>query len=182
MKKLLSILLIPLLVFAFSGIAFGWGSTGGDGERYTQIQETAVFFNNTASAAYSDFTVYHGQAVILDLDGSDVSSGTTLGAYVEKPGENGSDADSILVVGVAQGGTTSGWLVSRPIVVITKGAALTQVSDLTDAITSGSAVGTAVTGGGNVGGGTNLGIALEAGDGTDADEIIIWVAPAGSGD
>lgn len=179
MKKLLSILLVPLFVFTFSGTVFGWGSTGGDGSDYRQLQETAVFYNNTAAGAHSDYSVYHGQAVILDTDGSDVSSGTTMGAYIEKPASGSGNADSVLVVGVAAG-SGGPWLVSRPIVVVTKGPALVQVEDLSDAIAAGDSVGCGdILGEGSIGEGTNLGIALEAGDGTDGDEIIIWVSPTG---
>ncbi|KKL15239.1 hypothetical protein LCGC14_2507580, partial [marine sediment metagenome] len=180
------LLLIPLIVFSLSGTVFGWGSTGGDGERYTQLQETAVFLNNTATSGAGDIddqTAYHGMAMILDLDGSGVSSGTTLGAYVEKPAQGSGDADSILVVGVVANASTAGFAAGFPVVIVTKGAAFAMIEDSSDAVTSGSAVGCGgIVGAGNVGGGTNLGIALEAGDGTDADEIVIWVAPAGSGD
>ena len=188
MKKILiSLLAIPLAVSMFSGLAFGWGSTGGDGSRYTQLQETAVFFNN------SGHTLYHGWACLLDLAGTDGTStpttGTTLGAMVDVE----SGADSVLVIGVTANASTSGYIDQGPVVVITKGPAVAVAMDSTDAVTSGSAVGTTVTpsatdggasglsiDGGQIGGGTNLGLALEAGDGTDFDEIVIWVDPTGA--
>lgn len=172
MKRLLSILLIPLFVFAFSGLAFGWGSTGGDGERFDQLQETAVFFNNSGEQ------LYHGWAVILDTAGSGVSSGTTLGGYVTFV-DGGS---SVLVVGIVQRGST-GWFNQRPVVVVTKGPVIGVIVDSSDAVTGSASVGTSTHGTGRyIGGGDNLGIALEAGDGTDYDEIIIWVAPSGAAD
>lgn len=173
MKRFFSILLIPLFVFAFSGLAFGWGAASGDGESFTQLQETAVFFNNTGEK------VYHGWAITIDTGGSNVSSGTTLGSYAEAI----SSASSVLVVGIAQGGTANGWIDQSPIVVVTKGPVLGVILDSTDAVTSGASVGTSSGAGiGAIGGGDNLGIALEAGDGTDYDEIIIWVAPSGAAD
>jgi len=181
MRKFLSLLIIPLLVFSFSGMAFGWGSTGGDGSDYHQLQETAVFYNNTVSTQPDTTRMYHGQAVILDLDGTGVTSGTTLGAYVELPAHGNAGGDSVLVVGVVAEASSNGFAVSSPVVVVTKGAALAQITDAADAVTGGNAVGTCdAIGAGNVGDGSNLGIALENGDGTDSDEIIIWVDPTGA--
>uniref|UniRef100_A0A6M3IMM5 Uncharacterized protein n=1 Tax=viral metagenome TaxID=1070528 RepID=A0A6M3IMM5_9ZZZZ len=167
MKRLLTLsTLLIVSVFMVSGVAFGWGSTGGDGSNYRQLQETAVFYNN------SDKTLYHGDVVILDSTGT---SGTTLGSYVTYS----SAADSVLVVGVV----VQRSLADMPVVVCTKGPALTRIDDSSDAVTTLTAVGTSGSSGAtnsNAGGGTNLGIALEGGDGTDADEIIVWVDPTGA--
>ena len=167
MKKLFifSTLLI-VSMFLVSGVAFGWGSQGGDGSDYRQLQETAVFYNNSGA------TMYHGECVILDSTGT---SGTTLGSYVTYS----SAADSVLVVGVV----VQKSLADTPVVVCTKGPVLTRIDDATDAVTTLTAVGTCTSSGltnHNAGGGTNLGIALEAGDGTDGDEIIVWVSPTGA--
>jgi hypothetical protein len=168
MKKILFI--IPFLVFAINGIAFGWGTTGGDGTTYGQLQETAVFYNNTGEKIYS------GWACTIDTT---ATAATTLGAYV-----NCVDAaDSRYVVGVAKYTAVTG----GPVVVITRGPALVESADSTDALTAGSSVGTTTltSGGGSseadaiggfVGGGAELGVAMENGDGTDHDEIWIWVA------
>ena len=153
-------------MFLVSGVAFGWGSQGGDGSNYRQLQETAVFYNN------SGVRLYHGDAVILDSTGT---ADTTLGSYVTYS----SAADSVLAVGVVvQGGQ-----IGQPVVVCTKGPAMARVDDSSDAVTTLTAVGTCTSSGAtnhNVGGGSNLGIALEAGDGTNNDEIIIWVDPTGA--
>ena len=169
MKKLFifSALLIACL-FAVSGVAFGWGGQGGDGSDYRQLQETAVFYNNSST------TLYHGDVVILDSTGT---ADTTLGSYVTYS----SAADSVLAVGVV----IQKSLTKTPVVVCTKGPVVTRIDDSSDAVTTLTAVGTCTSSGAtnhNAGGGTNLGIALEAGDGTNADEIIVWVDPAGSGD
>lgn len=176
MKKILRIFLaIPLLVFLVSGVAFGWGSTGGDGSRYTQLQETAVFYNN------SDETMYHGFAVIIDTAGSGgtVTSGTTLGAYATYV-----DGDSDpRAVGIVANASSSGFGADMPVVVVTKGPTYAMCADATDVVTIAQSVGTSTHGGGwYVGGGDNLGVALEAGDGTDGDEIIVWVGAPGSAD
>jgi len=169
MKKLFifsTLLLVSIL--ASYGVAFGWGVTGGDGSSYKQLQEIAVFYNN------SGVTLYHGDVVILDSTGT---ADTTLGSYVTYS----STADSILVVGVV----VQKSLADTPVAVCTKGPVMTRIDDLSDAVTTLTAVGTC-TGSGltnhNAGGGTNLGIALEAGNGSNSDEIIVWVDPAGSGD
>ena len=169
MKKLVSFFaLLFALVLAFNGACFAWGSASGDGSNYGQLQETAVFFNN------SGLTVRHGQAVVLDLDGTGVTAGTTLGSYVETV--TGS-ADSVLVVGVVKNSAAD----QSPVIVVTRGPIDALAADSSDAVTSGSAVGTAASGGhGAIGGGTNLGIALEAGSGSNDDYLFIWVDPTGA--
>lgn len=170
MKKaiLLSVLLFAL-VFAFNGTAFGWGTTSGDGKNYQQVQETAVFFNNSGRH------LGHGVAVILDTSGTGVSAGSyTLGSYVTVT----NSADSLLAVGVVKIPAAD----QSPVVVVTKGPIDTYAADSTDVVSSGTAVGTAgtIAESGMIGGGTNLGIALEAGAGTDRDYIVIWVSPTGA--
>lgn len=168
-KKLFSIAaLLFAFVLAFNGVVFGWGSAGGGGQDYSVLQETAVFFNN------SGLKMIHGQAVVIDLDGTGVAAATTLGAYVETLQ---SSADSILVVGVVKIAS----LDQTPVVVVTKGPIDALAADSSDAVASGTAVGTAGSGErGAIGGGTNLGIALEAGAGTEGDYLFIWVDPTGA--
>lgn len=166
MKKLFSLsALLFAASMAFSSAVFAWGTTGGDGSNYGQLQETAVFFNN------SGVKLVHGNAVVLDLDGTGVTAGTTLGAYVERT----TSADSVLAVGVVKHPSVD----QTPVIVVTKGPIDTLAQDSSDAVTSGSAVGTATTPG-TIGGGTNLGIALEAGAGTDGDYLFVWVDPTGA--
>ena len=172
MKKLfiLSTLLF-VSILAISGVAFGWGVTGGDGTRYRQLQEIAIFYND------SDRTLYHGDVVILDV--TDGTANSTLGSYVTYA----SGADSILVVGVAAELSTSGYPNDGPVAVVTKGPALVRIDDAADAVSASTAIGTSGSSGAensNAGGGSNLGIALEAGNGTNADEIIAWIDPTGA--
>lgn len=168
MKKYFSLVaLLFALVFAFNGVAFGFGSTGGDGSNYRALQETAVFLNA------SNATLTTGQAVILETNTSEITSGTTLGAAVTTV----TSADSIMVVGVVSEGS---YLDGTPVVVITKGPAQARCADSSDAIAGSAAVGTTTLSAGYVGGGTNLGIALENGDGTDGDLAYIWVDPTGA--
>ncbi len=164
MKKLLSFALLFALVFAFNGDAFGWGSSGGDGSDFGQLQETAVFYNNSGRK------LVHGQAVVLDTGGT---AGTTLGSYVT---DLSLSADSRLVVGVVKQYADIG----TPVIVVTKGPIDTLVQDASEAVSAGAAVGTAGTGEyGSVGAGSNLGVCLEAGDGTDGSYAYVWVSPTG---
>lgn len=162
-KHNLFILALLVMVLAIPFKAFSWGATGLDGKNFGQLQETAVFYNNSGQSLTA------GLAVILDTSGT---AGTTLGGYITIS----ATADSVLAVGVTKDTCPA----SSSCVVVTKGPAKVYASDSTDAVTSGSAVGTTATREGYIGGGTNLGIALEAGDGTDGDEIYIWVAPTGA--
>jgi len=177
-KRLFSLVtLLFAIVLASNGVAFGWGSTGGDGEDYGQLQETAVFFNN------SGIRIVHGMAVVLDLDSTASSTDpvkiaptaeTTLGACVEALVAT---ADSDLAVGVVKVAANN----QTPVIVVTKGPIDTLVQDSSEAIAAGGQVGTAGTGtAGLVGAGTNLGVALEAGDGTNASYLFIWVNPSNS--
>jgi hypothetical protein len=180
MRKLLS-LAVLLSVFTLSGIAtqncYGWGTATGDGSDYRQLQETAIFFNNSGS------TLSEGDVVVLDVDGSGVTTGTTLGSYVTTTADEDDSghygADSVLVVGVVKSSSVAN---QRPIAVVTKGPALTTCEDSTDAVTEFASVGTvALTSNeASCGGGSNLGIALEGGDGTDDDQIIVWVDATGA--
>lgn len=147
---------------------FGWGSAGSDGKNYRSLQETAIFFNNSGA------TLSAGDVVILDTAGTGVTAGTTLGGYVTRT----TSADSVLAVGVVLSTSVAD---QRPVAVVTKGPADTFCLDATDAVTINTAVGTTTTAG-RCGGGSNLGIALEAGDGQDAEPggIVIWVAPTGA--
>ncbi len=166
-KYLFSLALLFALVFAFSGVVLA-----GDGKNYRQLQETGVFFNNAGR------TLSAGQVVILDTSGTGVTAGTTLGSYITLV----SGADSVLAVGViAESQITC--LDQTPCIVVTKGPVDTSINDSTDAVTINTAVGTSpntATCDGCAGGGTNLGIALEAGSGADADKIIVWVNPTGA--
>lgn len=170
MRKLKYLFLALVLVCALSlqtnRAAFGWSSTGGDGTDYLALQEVAVFFNNSGG------TLSAGDVVILDTSGSGVTAGTTLGAYVTTT----SSADSVLVMGVVKSNSVAD---QRPIAVVTKGPVDTFCNDANDAVTVDTAVGTTTILAGKCGGGTNLGIALEAGSGTDVDKLIVWVAPTG---
>lgn len=170
MRKLKALSLLALLlvgVFAFNRMAFGWSSTGGDGSEFTTLQETAVFFNNAGA------TLTAGQVVAIDLNGTGVTANDTLGAYVETV----SGADSVLVVGVVKSTSAPD---QTPVVVVTKGVIDVRCDDLSDAVTSGAAVGTSGRQQGLCGGGTNLGIALEAGAGTDGDLLNVWIDCTGA--
>jgi hypothetical protein len=175
--KLLSFVALLFAVFAFSRVTnvYGWGAATGDGSDYRQLQETAIFFNNSGGTRVA------GEVALLDVDHVGVATGSTLGSYITVEYKNSDthyEADSLLAVGVIKSIST---VDQRPIAVVTKGPALTLCDDSTDAVTEFASVGSSPDTA-NCGGGTNLGIALEAGDGTDDDEIIVWVDPAGSGD
>lgn len=158
MRKIRILAILLGVLFAFNGVALGWGAGGGDGSDYRQLQETAVFYNNSSSA------IGHGSAVILDISGT---AATTLGAYVTTT----TTADSKLAVGIARGhsGSSTGWAASSPIVVVTRGPVDTKIDDT--GVTAGSAVGTANTRG-HVDAGSDLGVALESGA---SQYRFIWV-------
>ncbi len=175
-KKLIVLALLSVGIFGFSKAGYPWSSTGGDGGNYTQIQEIAVFLNNSGG------TLSPGDVVILDTgsDG-DIVTGTTLGSAVRVHNANiggNAQADSILVIGVVKSTSSD----NTPVAVVTKGPVDTTCADSSDAVTIHTAVG--VSGlagqGDQCGGGTNLGIALESGAGTDADGIMIWVDTTGA--
>ena len=163
-KKLMSFALLFALVFAFSGVVLA-----GDGSDYRQLQETAVFFNNAGAS------ISAGMVVILDTAGTGVSAGTTLGAYVTLAGST----DSALAVGVVSEQQTT-CADQTPCIIVTKGPVDTLALDSGYAVTINTAVGTETATSGYCGGGSNLGIALEAGDGTDTGKVIVWVAPTGA--
>jgi len=181
MRKCLYLILAALLVVSVLGYnqaAYGWGTTGGDGTNYAQLQETAVFFNNSGS------TLTEGMVVVLDISGEGVSSGTTLGSYVTLTGlgqPGATSADLVSTIGVVKSASVAD---QRPVVVVTKGPVDTLCADSGDAVTALNSVGTSdvltTTGNGLCGAGTNLGIALEAGDGTDTGNIFVWVQGIGS--
>jgi len=181
MRKYLS-LAILLGAFAFSGIAVqevhSWGSASGDGTDYHQLQETAVFFNNSGS------TLTEGMVVVLDTGGGGVATGSTLGAYVTLTGSeqlSADSADSTKTIGVVKSVSVAN---QRPVVVVTRGPIDTLCADSGDPVSEGASVGTSgvltKSGDGLCGAGTNLGVALEAGDGTDTGKIMIWVQGIGS--
>ena len=174
MKKARLFFLAALLLVGFSGVAYPWGSTGGDASNYKQLQETAVFFNNSGA------TMAAGTVALLDVSGPGVATDTTLGSYVSSPDEldpEGTNTDSILAIGVVKTAASD----QRPVVVVTKGPVATLIDDSSDAVANRTAVGVSgLLDSNNAGGGTNLGIALEAGSGSDGDEIIIWVDPTGA--
>ena len=172
------IALLFACIFAINGVkvqeAFGWGANGGDGSDYRQLQETAIFFNNSGA------TLVAGDVVILDVGGQGVATDTTLGSYVTTTQHNNTPralADNVLAIGVVESESVAD---QRPVVVVTRGPALTTVDDSSDAVSNFTAVGTSGVTTERAGGGTNLGIALEPGSGSDADQIIIWVDPTGA--
>ena len=174
MKKLFLIAALLLAsIFVNNNSVFALQASG-DGSRFAALQETAVFFNNSGQ------TLSAGQVVILDTAGTGVAADTTLGSYVRLT----ASADSVLVVGVVKSTTA---LDQTPVVVVTEGPVDTQCADSGDAVTINTAVGTTTIGpdggvsgiGGLCGGGTNLGIALEAGSGTDSAKLYVWVSPTG---
>ena len=172
--SLLSVSLVSFLSLSVTGKVWAWGATGSDGGNGQALQETAVFFNNAGE------TMTAGTVAVLDTGGTGVSTGTTLGAYVTTPSDfasEGTKTDSILAIGVVKSTASD----QRPVVVITKGPADTLVDDSSDAVTIRTAVGVSgLAGSDNAGGGTNLGISLEAGSGSDGDQIYIWVDPTGA--
>lgn len=160
---ILSVLLAMMLV---SGTAFGWGTTGGDGSDVRQLQETAVFFNN------SGMTLWTGAVVILDLDSASLTTGTTLGSYVTLAE---GVTDSRLVMGVVAVEAAD----QTPVVVITHGPADTSYQGATDGHTIvGDAVGTANKKG-YAGAGSKLGFIMENVV-TDCTEAWVWVNPHNS--
>lgn len=177
MKKMKLFLIAALLltgVLFNSKAAFAWGASGGDGSSFAALQETAVFFNNSGA------TLSAGQVVVLDTSGSGVAADSTLGSYVTLL--NG--ADSTRVMGVVKSTSVGD---QKPVVVVTQGPVDTQCADSSDAVTVNVAVGSTTfgpTGGTNgvglCGGGTNLGVALEAGDGTNGGKLYVWVDPTGA--
>ena len=166
MKKLFLIAALLLTGMLFNSQAVLALQAGGDGTNFAALQETAVFLNNSGT------TMSAGQVVILDSTGT---ADTTLGAYVT----HSYSADSILVVGVVKSTLVQ---TGQPVVVVTEGPVDTQCYDSTDAVTTLTAVGSSAGSGntlGVCGGGTNLGFALEAGDGTNAGKLYVWVSPTG---
>ena len=172
--SLLSVSLAVLLSLSVTGKVWAWGATGSDGGNAQALQETAVFFNN------SDETMTAGTVAVLDTGGAGVSTGTTLGAYVKTPSSVNqwvTKTDTVLAVGVVKSTASD----QRPVIVVTKGPVDTLVDDSSDAVTIRTAVGVSgLAGSDNAGGGTNLGISLEAGSGSDGDQIYIWVDPTGA--
>ena len=166
MKKINSLFLALLMVFAINGLSWGWGGATGDGSDYKMLQETAVFFNNSGGSLST------GDVVILDTAGTGVTADTTLGGYVTTT----ASADSVLVVGVVLSASVAD---QRPVVVVTKGVARVFCQDNSDAVSINTAVGS-TTLAKQCGGGTNLGIALEAGTGNNSDLITVWISPTGA--
>ncbi len=181
MKKYLFVifaLLLAVSIVGYSTQAQAWGTTGGDASRFSQLQETAVFFNNSGS------TLTKGMVVVLDTGGTGVVTGTTLGAYVTLTGveqPSAGAADSVKTIGVVKSASVAD---QRPVVVVTRGPIDTLCADSGDAVSEGASVGTSdvltANGNGLCGAGTNLGVALEAGDGTDTGNIFVWVNGIGS--
>ena len=174
MKKFIFLFaLLLVLSVSRTELVFGWGAAGSDGSNYKALQETAVFFNNSGA------TLTQGMVVKLDIGGAGVATDTTLGSYVDitQSGGAGGQADNRLAVGVVLSTSVADQM---PIVVVTKGPALTTIDDADDAVSAAGGVGTSGDTHGRAGGGSELGIALEAGDGTDGDQIIVWVNPSGA--
>ena len=171
--KNLVIVFAALTLSLLGSNVYGWGTTGGDGERFTQLQETAVYFNNSGGTRSA------GDVVILDTFAAGVNTATTLGSYVRlSDGLQSAQADSVLVVGVVRNTSND----QTPVVVVTKGPISATCADSSDAVTLNVAVGTTDVDSlsGQCGGGTNLGIALEAGSGSDGASLRIWVSPTGA--
>jgi len=160
-KLIFSIIAPLILVFAVSGVVFGWGTTGGDASDYRQLQETAVFYNDAGTE------IIYGQVVVMDRDAG--TAGTTLGTRVDLT----STADNPEVMGVALSTDSSD---GERVVVVTRGPAEVYCNDSNDAVNTGSLVGTTNVAG-RAGGGIGLGRALEDGNGTDNELIMIWVDP-----
>ncbi len=175
--------LLLFCVLLFSGVVYSWSTTGGDGTRYAQIRETGVFFNNSGNI------MVEGQIVTIDT--RTVVSGTvglsgyaaivvadsTMGSYITTT----TTADASGIVGVVLSTTCAN---QSSCVVVTKGAADTLVLDSSDPVSINQYVGTSTTrgiGGGwgdAFGNGTGtLGMALEAGDGTDTGKVFVFVNP-----
>lgn len=164
-RKTLALLIVGLMV---SGVTFGWSTTGGDGTRFSQIRETAVFHNNSGA------TITQGMIVVIDTT---ASAASTLGSYVTTT----STADSSGVVGVVLDASCAD---GTACVVVTKGVADTLILDATDPVATGNVIGTSTTTGyggrwgtttGTVG---KLGRALENGDGTDTGFVYVYVNPS----
>ena len=169
MRKLKHLFLALLLICGLAlqtNRVFALG-TGGDGTDYLALQDVTVFFNNSGG------TLTAGDVVILDTAGTGVTAGTTLGSYITSV----AGTDSVLAIGVVKSTSVAD---QRPIAVVTYGPVDTFCDDANDAVTINAAVGTSSVNDKSCGGGTNLGIALEAGSGTDVDKIIVWVAPTGA--
>lgn len=92
MKKLFIVLLSALMVFGFLTQARAETSTSAyTGKRYEEQQVFVMAFNNSGS------TLNTTSVVILDLSGTGVTAGATLGSYVTTT----TTADSVRVFGVA---------------------------------------------------------------------------------
>lgn len=177
MRKRFNIIaaILAVSLLSYSSIAGAFG--GGDGSRYEQLQETAVFFNN------SGVTLSAGDVVILDTTGTGVTSGTTLGGYITR---TTSDSNA-LAVGVVKSRTSPD---QSTVVVVTRGpvSAYCQNASGTN-VTVGTAVGT-YTVAGTCDSGTNLGVGIAGGDGFDdktaqdgatvAGRTWIWVQGIGT--
>ena len=170
-KRLLTLaLLLSAGIFAFNGTAYGWGTTGGDGSRYTQLQETAVFFNNSGG------TLTAGDVVVLDTTGTGVSSGSTLGGYVTTT----TTADNTLTVGVVKSVSVGD---QKPVAVVTRGPVGANCDNANGTQVNVSvAVGTYTTAK-TCDSGTNLGVALAGGDITNAlvSGVKTWIWVQGIG-
>ena len=167
-RRILYSTLLVAICLAISGVAFPWGSTGGDGSRYAQVRETGVFYNNSGS------TISDGMIVVIDTSGTAAS---TLGSYITTSSTDGASG----IVGVALGDCAA----ATACVVVTKGPADTLVIDSgSNVIATGAVVGVSNTTGygwssqGAADGvKAKLGRALEAGDGTSTGKVYVWVDP-----
>lgn len=182
-------LLIVAATFALASIggssaqAALCGSGYSGTETHHSVLEHACYeylFNNSGSTQTS------GTVVILDVSGTGVNGATVSGDIA---GDNGIDlvssdgdvdnigtyfttttsADVDTVAGVVADDSCLDQTYCR---VQTRGPRRVRCADSTDAITVSAAVGT-TTVDGNCGGGSGLGRALEAGNGTDGD--VLWV-------
>lgn len=158
-------------IFVAKEVVYGWGASSGDGGRYTQLQETAVFFNNSGGVLSA------GDVVILDTTGTGVSSGTTLGGYVTST----TSADSTLVVGIVKSVSSAD---QTPVVVVTKGPTPANCQNAAGTnVIAGTAVGSYTTAR-TCDSGTNLGIAIAPGAGLNylstGNQSWVWVDPTGA--
>lgn len=148
------VLLLP------TSLAFAWGAAGGDGSDVGQLQELAVFTNNSGG------TLTSGTVVVLDLT---ATVGSTRGAYMTTT----STDSATNVLGVLK---SSSVIDGAPGVVITRGPALALHAGATDPTSAaGDVIGAANGVAGQFGNASNLGINMEAIGGRGADYGLLWI-------
>lgn len=183
--------LVGLLIFSPRAFAMQCGVQGLTESTHTIFQHSCYefFFNNSGAALTS------GSVVIFDVSGTgvnvttnttgrpsasrnevDVAGGdgdvTNVGTYITTT----TTADNELVAGVVDDDSCADQAYCRTQV---RGPRLVQCQDATDAVGSGTSVGTSGVasqcGDAANDADGNLGVALEAGDGFDGDLIYVWI-------